>query len=176
MHVAMHNAPLPFHAMHNDTGVQGKALYFASKGVDPDWVELLLEQDAALDFMDGDGKTALDVAANREIKGLLKVIAFSRVATSTHKHTQAHTSTHKHTQAHTSTACTPCACVCLCVLVCACVCLCVLVCACVCLCVLVCACVCLCVLLLTLVHVRMCAPADVLSLASFTHTITHTHT
>ena len=93
----------PFHAMHNDTGVQGKALYFASKGVDPDWVELLLEQDAALDFIDGDGKTALDVAANREIKALLKVIAFSRVATSTHKHTQARTSTHKHAQAHTST-------------------------------------------------------------------------
>jgi len=54
--------------------VQGKALYFASKGVDPDWVELLLEKGAALDFTDGDGKTALDVAVNREIAGLLKVI------------------------------------------------------------------------------------------------------
>ena len=70
--------------MVHDTGVQGKALYFASKSVDSDWVELLLEQDAALDFTDGDGKTALDVAANREIKSLLKVIAFSRVAYSVH--------------------------------------------------------------------------------------------
>jgi len=54
--------------------VQGKALYFASKGVDPDWVELLLKKGAALDFTDGDGKTAFDVAVNREIAGLLKVI------------------------------------------------------------------------------------------------------
>jgi len=122
----------PVHAMHHamvhDTGVQGKALYFASKGVDSDWVELLLEQDAALDFTDGDGKTALDVAANREIKSLLKVTAFSRAAYSVHA-------------------------------------------------------ICLCVLLLTLLHVPMCAPPDLLSLARplwlsicVAHTLTYTHT
>ena len=67
--------------MHNDTGVQGKALYFASKGVDPDWVELLLEQDAALDFIDGDGKTGLDVASYH---------TNTRIRTNKYIHTQTH--------------------------------------------------------------------------------------
>ena len=37
-------------------------------------VELLLANGADIDFQNGDGKTALDVAVNREIAGLLKVI------------------------------------------------------------------------------------------------------
>jgi len=39
-------------------------------------VELLLANGADIDFQNGDGKTALDVAANREIKLLLQVMMF----------------------------------------------------------------------------------------------------
>jgi len=60
------------------THVQGKALCAASQqGTDPDWVELLLKNGCDIDFIDGDGKTALDVAANREVTSLLKVVFVS---------------------------------------------------------------------------------------------------
>ena len=59
--------------------MQGKALCAAStQGTDPEWVELLLEYESNIDFKDADGKTALDLATDRGITMILKVILFFR--------------------------------------------------------------------------------------------------